>query len=160
MRKIIPLLLTLPLLFISCQFFDKKIPSEKELLEKELKSINWKEVDEFPSIPDCEAIEDKMQRQQCFFEFMAQEIQEKLSKDTLYVLFPELDTLDIKVTIYPNSTLQFESQFPKDSLDYDIVKMDSILKSRLVNFPKIHPAIKRGVPVKTQFILPVILKVE
>jgi len=30
----------------------------------------------------------------------------------------------------------------------------------LVDYPKINPAIKRGVPVKTQFTLPVILKVE
>jgi hypothetical protein len=43
---------------------------------------------------------------------------------------------------------------------YDTVKIDSILKARLVGFPKINPAIKRGIPVKTQFILPVILKVE
>jgi hypothetical protein len=28
--------------FNSCQYFDKQIPSEKELLQKELKSINWK----------------------------------------------------------------------------------------------------------------------
>jgi hypothetical protein len=30
----------------------------------------------------------------------------------------------------------------------------------LVDFPKVTPAIKHGIPVKTQFILPVILKVE
>jgi hypothetical protein len=56
--------------------------------------------------------------------------------------------------------MQFEPQFPKDSVAYDKTKIDSILKVRLVDFPKINPAIKRGIPVKTQFILPVILKVE
>lgn len=148
------------LLLNSCQYVDKQVPSEKELLQKELKAINWKEVDEYPSVIDCEQINDKKQRQQCFFEVLTQLIQEKLSMDTLSILYPELDTIEVKVTVFPNSTMQFEPQFPKDSVAYDKIKIDSILKVRLVNFPKINPAIKRGIPVKTQFILPVILKVE
>lgn len=148
------------ILFNSCQYFDKQIPSEKELLQKELKSINWKEVDEYPSVVDCDKIEDKKQRQQCFFEVLTQLIQEKLCNDTLAMLYPELDTIEVKVTVFPNATMKFEPQFPKDSVAYDRIKIDSILKARLVDFPKINPAIKRGLPVKTQFILPVILKVE
>ena len=136
------------------------MPSEKELLQKELKAINWKEVDEYPSVSDCENIDNKAQRQQCFFEVLTQLIQQKLSIDTLSVLYPKLDTIEVKVTIFPNATMQFEPQFPKDSVAYDRIKIDSILKARLVNFPKVNPAIKRGIPVKTQFILPVIIKVE
>ncbi len=130
------------------------------MLQKELKAINWNQVDEFPSLADCDKIDNKSQRNQCFFEILTQLIQEKLDVDTLSVLYPELDTIDVKVTVFPNSTLQFEPQFPKDSVPYDTIKIDSILKARLVDFPKVQPAIKRGIPVKTQFILPVILKVE
>ena len=148
------------LVFSSCQYFEKQVPSEKELLQKELKSINWKEVDEYPSLVDCESVTDKKQQQQCFFERLTQLIQEKLSVDTLAVLYPELDTIEVKVTVFPNATLQFEPQFLKDSVAYDTIKIDSILRARLVGFPKVNPAIKRGIPVKTQFILPVILKVE
>ena len=89
---------------------------------------------------------------------MTQLIQEKLDAKTLSILCPELDTIDVKVTVFPNSTMQFESQLPKDTVAYDSVKIDSVLKARLVDFPKLNPAIKRGIPVKTQFILPVILK--
>ena len=39
-------------------------------------------------------------------------------------------------------------------------KIDSILHARLVDFPKVNPATKRGIPVKTQFVLPVIIKQE
>ncbi|PXY41574.1 hypothetical protein DMB65_06360 [Flavobacterium cheongpyeongense] len=142
----------------SCQYFEKQVPSEKELLQKELKSINWKEVDEYPSVADCEKINDKKQRQQCFFEIMSQLIQEKLNTDTLSVLYPELDTIEVKVTVFPNATLKFEPQFPKDSATYDTISMDSIIRARLIDFPKVNPAIKRGIPVKSQFILPVVFK--
>lgn len=159
MKKIISILLSSFLLFSSCQYLDKQVPSKEILLEKELKSINWKEVDEFPSVAECETIANKTQRQQCFFDFLTQIIQQKLSIDTLVILYPQLDTIDVKVTVFPNSSITFEPQIdPSVSYDTDII--DSILRVRLVDFPQIKPAIKRGIPVKTQFVLPVILKVE
>jgi hypothetical protein len=158
MKKALALLF---LIFISsCQYFGGEVPSKKELLDKELNAINWNEVDEFPSFSECDKIKDERMQKQCFFEFLAQTIQEKLTSDTLANLYPELDTIEVKVTVFPNSTMKFEPQFPKDSTAYDTIKIDSILKSRLVNFPKVNPATKRGLPVKTQFILPVIIKSE
>ena len=148
------------LFFNSCQYFEKKVPSEKELLQKELKSINWKEVDEYPTVTECETINDKKQRQKCFFDVMSQLIQEKLNVDSLSILYPDLDTIQVKVTVFPNSKMKFELEFQKDSVAYDTIRIDSILHARLVDFPKVNPAIKRGLPVKTQFILPVIIKAK
>jgi len=87
-------------------------------------------------------------------------IQQKLAVDTLSTLFPQLDTIEVKVTVLPDASMQFEPQFPKDSVAYDTIKIDSILHARLIDFPKVNPAIKRGIPVKTQFLLPVIIKQE
>lgn len=159
MKKLHFLLPLLLMAFASCRFVDSG-PSEDELLQRELKSINWKEVDQFPSVSDCESIQDKEMRKQCFFDFLAQAIQQRLSSDTLSVLYPQLDTINVKVTVFPDSTVQFEPQFPADSTTYDVHRIDSILHGRLADFPKISPATKRGIPVKSQFILPVILKTE
>lgn len=158
MKKAIALLSLF--LCLSCQYFEKKVPSEKELLEKQMKAINWEKVDEYPSVSECEMLADKSQRENCFFEFLTSTIQQKIGIDSLNTLYPEIDTIEVKVTIYPNAMLQFEPQFSKDSVAYDTIKIDSILKARLIDFPKINPAIKRGIPVKTQFVLPVILRRE
>ncbi len=80
-----------------------------------LKSINWREVDEFPSVSECENLKDKALRNQCFFEFLTQTIQEKLSSDTIAVLNPESDTISVKVTVFPNGNLKFESQFSNEA---------------------------------------------
>ena len=145
---------------VSCQYFEKQVPDEKELLEQELKKINWDEVDEFPSVLQCDTIKDVEIKRQCFFDYLAQTIQERIGIDTLQMLYPEMDTIEVKVTINPDASLQFEPQFSKDSITYDKVKIDSILTARLSDFPKVEPAIKRGIKVKTQFVLPVIIKVE
>ena len=144
----------------SCQYFDKQVPSEEALLKEQLNEINWNEIDEYPSVVDCEKIADETLRKQCFFEFLTQTIQQKLDVDTLTNLLPKIDTIEVKVTVFPNSLVTFEPKFPKDSVAYDTIKIDSILHSRLIDFPKIKPATKRGIPVKTQFILPVILKMD
>ncbi|MDI9256463.1 hypothetical protein [Flavobacterium sedimenticola] len=158
MKKAVALLL-LSLCF-SCQYLEKKVPSEQELLDKQMKEINWNEVDEYPSVDDCEKLTDENLRKQCFFDFITTTIQQKLAVDTLSTLFPKLDTIEVRVTVLPNATLEFQPEFPKDSGAYDTIKIDSILRARLVDFPKINPALKRGIPVKTQFVLPVIIKQE
>lgn len=159
MKKIIQLFFLL-LALQSCQYFEKQVPDEKELLEQELKKINWDEVDEFPSVLQCDTIKDAEIKKQCFFDYLAQTIQERIGIDTLQMLYPEMDTIEVKVTINPDASLQFEPQFSKDSVAYDKTKIDSILTARLSDFLKVEPAIKRGIKVKTQFVLPVIIKVE
>lgn len=147
-------------LLCSCQNLQNQKISEEELLKQELQKVNWNQVDEFPSVSTCDSIKDETTRKQCFFDFLTVTIQQKLDLDTLSILYPQIDTIQVKVTVYPDSRIEFEPQFPSDSLAYDKVKIDSILHSRLTDFPKINPALKRGIPVKTQFILPVILNVE
>ncbi len=160
MKKLIQLFFLL-LIFNSCQYFEKQVPDEKELLKQELKKINWDEVDEFPSVLQCDTIKDAAIKKQCFFDYMAQTIQERIGIDTLRIEYPEIDTINVKITINTDSSLQFETQYTNDSIALaDKTKIDSILMSRLSDFPKVEPAIKRGVKVKTQFVLPVIIKME
>lgn len=144
----------------SCQLFDKSVPTEKELLQKELQKIDWKQVDAYPSISVCEEIMDSEQRKNCFFEYLTQTLHERLTSDSLVLNYPEIDTIEVQVTINTDATVVFEPLFPKDSVAYDTIRIDSILHQKLKDFPKVNPALKRGIPVKTQFILPVILNIE
>ncbi len=157
MRKTIPILLLILLSFYSCQYISR-VPNEDELLKKELSSINWNQVDELPHFSECDSVTDKNQKKQCFFDYLTKLIQQKLSVDTLAILYPQLDTIDVKVTVLEDASMTFEPQIT-DTISYNTTMIDSLLKARLVDFPKVHPAIKRGIPVKTQFVLPVILNI-
>ena len=157
MKKIILIVVLSSILFSSCQYFEKEVPSNEKLLEKELKLVNWKKVDEFPSVVECEKIKDEVVRNQCFFEFLTQTIKQKLSVDTLLLPFPEGDTIQVKVTVFADASLKLEPQFSTKISSDAAVKIDSLLQACLIDFPKVNPAIKRGLPVKTQFILPVVL---
>lgn len=147
-------------LFGSCNYFEKHVPNEEELLKKRLQEINWKEVTVYPSVESCDSILDKEQKKECFFNFMTTLIQQKISPDSIPISSRIIDTIQVKVTVSATSEITFEPLFKSDSLAYPKQKIDSLIQTRLTNFPKIEPAQKEGIPVKTEFILPVVLKLE
>ena len=147
-------------LLVSCQWFDEKAPDKDMLLQQRLNEIDWNGVSSYPSVAGCEGELDKEARKNCFFEAMARLVQEKLDADTIAVLYPEMDTINVKVTVYPDARILFESQFEPDSTSYDRKVIDSIIKNRLADFPPVEPAQKEGIPVTTQFILPVVINVH
>jgi len=144
------------LIFASCQSFDRKVPDEDELLQKRLDEINWNEVSAYPSLPECDSILDKERKKECFFSGISKLVQERLDVEPLAALNPDLDTLEVTVTVFPDATVLFYS----DSTAYNSIKIDSILQSQFADFPKVEPAQKEGVPVKSRFILPVVLRAE
>lgn len=88
---------------------------------------------------------------------MLTQLQEKLRDDSIAKLFPQLDSIQVKVTIFSDSKVKFEPVV-NDSVNLNRSQLDSIFQLRLADFPKVNPAIKRGIPVKTEFKLPVVLK--
>ena len=70
-----------------------------------------------------------------------------------------IDTINVKVTIHADASIQFETQKPEGVVSYDISVIDSILQQKLSDFPRIEPAIKRGMKVKSQFVLPVVINI-
>lgn len=147
------------LLFCSCNFFDKKIPQKEILLEERLQEIDWNEPTRYPSVPFCDSIIDKTIQKECFFDYLTRTVQEKLAVDTLSILYPEIDTINVKITVNSDATIVFEPQYTKE-FPHKYQKIDSIIKIRLQGFPTIEPAQKEGIPVKSEFVLPIILKVE
>ncbi len=48
--------LFLIVLFTSCEYFDKKKINSKDLLEEELQTFNWNDVDTYPTFSSCDSI--------------------------------------------------------------------------------------------------------
>lgn len=153
------LLFSFLILLGSCQFFKKEIPNKDTLIKNELKKVDWSQVDELPSIEYCDSIENTTLRQACFFDYFKVAIEKKLKNDTIQSLYPTLDSLQIKVTVLPDATLNFESDFKNNTpTDLNKSSLDSLLKVKLVNFSPVQPAIKRGIKVKSEFFVPIVLK--
>lgn len=147
-------------LFTSCQWRERVSIDERELLEQELDKIDWDHVDAYPTLEACDSLIEADERRNCFFEYISMYIQEELEQDTLVSVFPTVDTLEVIVTVYPDAKVSIEPLQASTHTSFNTEELDSILKLRFRDLPPIQPALKRGIPVKTQFVLPVILKRE
>ncbi|MDO4728890.1 MAG: hypothetical protein Q4B43_07815 [Bacteroidota bacterium] len=157
MKKIVAFFIYVTL--YSCNFVQKEIPNQTELLNKRLQEINWNEITRYPNMGMCDTISDKNLQKTCFFECITKSIQDRLGIDTLSILYPNIDTLEVKVIVFPDSSATFEPIFT-DLEGINKSKIDSILQVRLADFPKIEPAQKNGIAVKSEFIISVITKSE
>ena len=154
MKRFLTLLL-LTICIQSCQYFEKNVPSKNDLLNQEMQHINWSVVDEFPSTKICDLINNKEERKICFFNFLTQKVQEKLKSDFLQMYFTKIDTLNLKVTIDSNAKMTFKTNNLENFENFE--KIDSIVAINLMNITPVEPGIKRGIKIKSEFILPIIL---
>ena len=77
-------LLILSLFFYSCEYFETKKISSETFVKDEIKSINWRDVDQYPIFKNCELVSNKEQQKSCFESTLSSYIYQSInSKETL-----------------------------------------------------------------------------
>lgn len=154
------LLLILSFLLISCDNFLTPKKTSEEFLEEELKTINWNEVDTYPLFPNCDESDAKEQQKNCFESTLHKHINTYIQNEELISNKAVFDTLLINIEISGKSEVTI-SGIEGDSLTFEIFpELREHLYESIKTLPKTEPALKRGMPIKTAFILPLILKSE
>jgi hypothetical protein len=148
------------LLLVSCNYFDVKKTTSDAILNEELKTFNWNDVDDYPSFASCNDGVSKEEKKACFQNTLTAIITNRIQKDTLIVSQNIDDTIFIKFQISETGILSFiEAKVDSITLQ-EIPNINELLTNSLDSLPKIYPAIKRGQQVKTAFTLPVIIRVN
>jgi len=143
-------------LFTSCNFLEQQFKKEP-IIEVDT-IVDFNSVDAFPLFPDCKDIPSREKQQICFQLEMSQHIYASLKEYSLNAadLINDTVLVKLKVDALGNtslSTIQISKKIQKL-----LPEFDSILKVSLKNLPNLQPAIKRNMPVTTEFTLPIILK--
>lgn len=142
---------------MSCDYFDKKKVNEQDLLNEELKTVNWNDVDEYPLFETCKSDTSKQERKQCFETNLADITKEAL-RSINYIVSEEInDTIFMSFQIDHSGKLKVTQVTTSSEVKEQLPQIDSVLTACLENSPKILPALKRGQPVRTEFILPVVI---
>ena len=139
-------------IFSSCQFFSStKKDAQQQIIDT---IVDFSKVDASPSFIECK---DKIdtERLACF----RATIHKKLSKNLATHQIKVKDSIDeiIKVYLSINSkgTISLkEVTFSKD-IKAQIPNLDSLIQASVNELPKVSPAIKRSIPVSTQYELPI-----
>ena len=158
MRKSL-LLLIFPIL-VGCNNFETKKISSEEVLNKETKSLNWREVDEYPAFENCKNITDLTKARSCFEATVANSIYTYLSKQQPIVTQAIDDTLFLYLEISKTGKPIVDSLTVDSMVVSQLPQLDLWVRQSVDSLPKIYPAIKRGIPVSSVFKMPILIKAE
>ena len=145
------------LFFVSCDYFDKKKIDTKTIVNDELKSINWNDVDEYPTFSICDSTNNK---KECFQNVLRDRLNAKLSNQKIVVTEDVNDTILLRIHIDSEGVFSIKSIECRDITKAQIPQLDSLLRHSFDSLPKIFPAIKRSQQVATEFSLPVIVNIN
>ncbi|MGO3706821.1 MAG: hypothetical protein ACTJGD_07535 [Mesonia hippocampi] len=154
MQKINLLLLGVVFLCFGCKDFETKKVSSTKIVEEELKHIDWKAIEQYPSFEVCKKTTEKQQQKACFEQHLSAYIYEELATHQVI----SNDSINQKIVLYikidatgkPNID---SIQAPK-TLFLKLPELSNWLTEAVVKLPKIFPAQKRGIPVSTNYKLP------
>ncbi|NEV93963.1 hypothetical protein G3567_07365 [Psychroflexus sp. YR1-1] len=148
----------LTLMLSSCQDFDFKKQSAEEIMQEELKSINWEEVDFYPTFQNCGLVTSKEESKVCFETQIKQAVSNRLSQQQILTSKSAQDTVILELFITEEGEALLKTISISDELSAQNPDLDDWLKEAISELPDLYPAQKRSVPVPLRSELPIILK--
>lgn len=133
---------------ISCSKENLKKIDAKDITEKELKSINFGEVDQFPLFKNCDETASRQTQMVCFEQELHKWLRPYLDSIPYQVL--ERDSINLNLSILPNGKINLDSVSSN-------VELSDVFYDIFDQSPHIYPAQKRGIPVKVSLQLPIVL---
>lgn len=143
-----------------CNNFETRKISSEEVLDQESRSLNWKEVDEYPAFDNCKNITEIERARECFETTVANSVNAYLSRQEPIVTEAIDDTVFVHLEISKTGIPTIESIEADSLVTSQIPDLQIWLKQSIDSLPRIHPAHKRGIPVSSVFIMPIVIKAE
>ncbi len=148
------------LLFTNCDFISPKNSSPQNLAVLDT-VIDYTTVDVYPLLHECNNCDSNEKQNLCFENELIKKLESSMNKHNFKVFKPFKETIyaDLLVDNFGNiSLIKLQST---NKLKKEIPTFDSIFKNSIDYLPTlIQPSIKRGIPVRTKFKLPVVINVS
>ncbi|WP_047246451.1 hypothetical protein [Maribacter thermophilus] len=148
------------LILSSCNLFESREQRTQELVNEELRQMDWNSVDSYPLFLDCDETASKENQKKCFEQKLTGHFEATLSEFEFTVDADENAIVDVIFVINAEGKISVVDIRKDASIMKQMPELDGIIVQSLKNIPQIAPALKRGVPVSTKFKLPVQLNTK
>ena len=144
----------------SCDFMESKDKKAQELVNQEIRSIDWNEVDHYPLFENCDESDTKEAQRACFESEVVSHFSITL-REFEFVLGKDVDT-----TVYVDFAIDREGELSVLNIEKDpkineqMPEFDGIVTQSLRALPPVSPALKRGIPVRAKFRIPIVLHAQ
>ncbi|MDO6745121.1 energy transducer TonB [Tenacibaculum soleae] len=136
-------------LFLSCDSFFNK--TKKDNFNS---VIDFTKVDVSPAFKICNQLPIN-EKKACFYEEVTKRIQNSIATYKFITEETINDTVLIDLLVDKSGIFKLKEIKSSKKVIQQFPKLDSVLRASIIKLPQITPAYKRGVPVATQYKLPV-----
>lgn len=144
----------------SCNFFESKEKRTQELIDSELREIDWNAIDTYPLFLDCDETASKEVQRQCFEQKITAHFEETLNEFEFIVDSDDNPTIAVIFVIDTEGEIEI-LEIEKDRFILkQMPEFEGIVTQSLKTVPEITPALKRGIPVRTKFRIPIQLNTK
>lgn len=144
----------------SCTYFETKKISSEKFLEEEIKSINWKDVDQYPVFEPCGHIVEKANQKLCFESTLTTQIHSFIQSKNIIIHRDLNDTVKLDFLVTKTAEISVTDIKLDSVLQVTVPQLENWLVESIDSIKVVAPAYKRGIPVNTEFTLPIILKTQ
>ncbi len=148
------LLFIIAIVVLGCKNFETQKLSSDQIYQKELKQLDWTNLDSYPSFKACEQYTTKEDKKQCFEQLVAQHIFSILAEHEVVLKDSIHEKIKLLITITDQGHPIVDSIKMSANLEKKIPDFSAWIQQAVDSLPKIYPGEKRGIPVASQFILP------
>jgi len=144
----------------SCQYFDTEKISAETFYDEEIKTLDLKQIDTYPIFQECEKVMGKEETRLCFENELTARIAQSLSRESLKAINSLQDTLWVNFTISEKAIITVNEVKTDSLIHLEFPKLQEKVAQKIDNITLKAPAYKRGIPVKTRFNLPIVIRTE
>jgi hypothetical protein len=124
-------------------------------------TVDYSIVDVYPTFANCESLSEKEKQENCFGDELVAQLEELILLKKIRAPAVTFDTVYVDLSITKDNKIKIFRIDSSDAIKDKIPDLDSILMASVNQLPMlIQPAIKRGIPVNSQFKLPILIKVK
>jgi hypothetical protein len=143
--------------FTSCDYFSFKRKNDFEKIDP---NIDVSSVDTPPSFGRCNSIIEKQEKTRCFYEEIHKELSASLQKQEIQVRKNINETVEVVLTIHADQKVTLKSIQASEALYEQIPEFQKMVEKAIADLPKMIPANKKGIPVTSEYRLPITIREE
>ena len=146
------------LLLASCEYFSPTTTTSNSNLQELDTIVDYTKIDVYPIFYDCEDFSEDNNQKGCFEASLSKRLSEILHKNNLKVKAVVNDTTHINLFIDTAGKAQVVDVRSPESISKYLPTLDSVIRQSVAKLPTMKPAVKRGILVKSQYSLSIIVR--
>ena len=146
------------LLLASCEYFSPTTTTENSNLQALDTIVDYTKIDIYPIFYDCEDYSEDNNQKGCFEASLSKRLSEILHQNNLKVKEAVNDTTHINLFIDKAGKAQVVDITSPASISKYLPTLDSVIRQGVAKLPTMKPAVKRGILVKSQYSLSIIVR--